>query len=92
MKQLPAWHKQCRVREEILEGHLDLAEFAADLYRTNVGTAPDVYTAPEKFFSCTYPTHNMKKLVSDALHRLTDQSGKLVITLQVAYGGGKTHT
>lgn len=92
MKQLPAWHEQCTVREEILEGHLDMAEFAADLYRTKVGTAPDVYTAPEKFFSRTYPTHNMKKLVSDVLHRLAGKGGKPVITLQIAYGGGKTHT
>ena len=92
MTQSTAWHEHCTVRPEILAGHLQLAEFAADLYGVKTGATPDVYKNPEMFFARTYPTHNMKKLVSDVLHRLTGAGGKPIITLQIAYGGGKTHT
>lgn len=92
MTQITAWRQHCTVRPEILAGHLQLAEFAADLYGVKTGATPEVYKNPEMFFARTYPTHNMKKLVSDVLHRLTGKSGKPLITLQIAYGGGKTHT
>ncbi|GAK56803.1 hypothetical protein Isop_3371 [Candidatus Vecturithrix granuli] len=92
MTTLTAWHEHCAVRPEIMTGQLQLAEFAADLYGVKTGATPAVYKDPDMFFARTYPTHNMKKLVSDVLHRLTGKGGKPIITLQIAYGGGKTHT
>lgn len=56
------------------------------------GEAPSVYREPATFFARTYPTYRMKLLAWDVLLRLAGQEGKPVLQLQVAYGGGKTHT
>lgn len=86
-----AWHEQCVLRDDVRQGTLTLAEFAADLDAVRTGDAPNVYRLPDLFFSCTYPTDNLKSLVRDVLHRLSGRGGKPVIRVQVAYGGGKTH-
>ncbi len=86
-----AWHEQCVLRDDVRQGTLTLAEFAADLYGVRTGDAPNVYRLPDQFFSRTYPTYNLKTLVRDVLHRLSGRGGKPVIRVQVAYGGGKTH-
>jgi len=69
-----------------------LAEFAADLNAVRTGEAPDVYRTGDEFFSRTYPTYNLKRLVRDCLQRLGGQGGVPVIRFDVSYGGGKTHT
>ena len=86
-----AWHEHCVLRDDVRQGTLTLAEFAADLYAVRTGEAPNVYRLPNQFFSRTYPTYNLKTLVRDVLHRLSGRGGKPVIRVQVAYGGGKTH-
>lgn len=86
-----AWHEHCVLRDDVRQGTLTLAEFAADLYGVRTGDAPNVYRLPDQFFSRTYPTYNLKTLVRDVLHRLSGRGGKPVIRVQVAYGGGKTH-
>ena len=86
-----AWHKHCILRDDVRQGTLELAEFAADLYAVRMKDAPNVYQVPTLFFDRTYPTYNLKSLVRDVLRRLTGQGGNPVITVQVAYGGGKTH-
>lgn len=86
-----AWHEQCVLRDDVRQGTLTLAEFAADLDAVQTGVAPNVYRLPDLFFSRTYPTDNLKSLVRDVLHRLSGRGGKPVIRVQVAYGGGKTH-
>ena len=86
-----AWHEQCILRDDVRQGTLELAEFAADLYAVRTGDAPNVYRVPNLFFDRTYPTYNLKTLARDVLRRLAGQGGNPVITLQVAYGGGKTH-
>jgi len=91
MPTLP-WHQLCKLREDVRTGRLTLAEFAADLNAVRTGDAPEVYKDPVAFFSRTYPTYNMKTLVRDVLQRLSGQGGKPVLRIQVAYGGGKTHT
>lgn len=88
----PPWHQLCKLREDVRTGALTLAEFAADLNAVRTGDAPEVYKDPVAFFSRTYPTYNMKTLVRDVLQRLSGQGGKPVLRIQVAYGGGKTHT
>ena len=87
-----AWHDHCILRDDVRQGTLELAEFAADLYAVRTGDAPNVYRLPNLFFDRTYPTHNLKTLARDVLRRLAGQGGNPVITLQVAYGGGKTHS
>jgi hypothetical protein len=86
------WHQICTLREEVRTGTLTLAEFAADLYGVRTGDAPEVYRDADKFFARTSPTHRMKELVRDVLQRLAGTGGNPVLRLQVAYGGGKTHS
>lgn len=86
-----AWHQHCILRDDVRQGTLELAEFAADLYAVRTGDAPNVYRIPNLFFDRTYPTYNLKTLARDVLRRLAGEGGNPVITLQVAYGGGKTH-
>ena len=86
-----AWHEHCVLRDDVRQGTLTLAEFAADLYAVRTGDAPNVYRLPDLFFDRTYPTYNLKTLVRDVLQRLSRHGGKPVIRVQVAYGGGKTH-
>ena len=85
------WHELCILRDDVQQDKLDISEFAADLYAIRTGTAPDVYRQPFQFFERTYPTHNLKTLARDVLRRLAGHGGNPVTTLQVAYGGGKTH-
>ncbi len=87
-----AWHEHCILRDDVRQGTLELADFAADLYAVRTGDAPKVYRVPDVFFHRTYPTHNLKMLARNVLRRLAGQGGAPVITLQVAYGGGKTHS
>ena len=86
-----AWHEHCILRDDVRQGTLTLAEFAADLYAVRTGEAPNVYRLPDQFFDRTYPTDNLKQLVGDVLQRLAGDGGTPVIRVQVAYGGGKTH-
>lgn len=88
----PAWHQLCQIRDDVSTGKLTLAEFAADLNDVRTGAAPVVYRDPKMFFDRTYPTYRMKGLAQQVLIRLAGQGGKPVLRLQVAYGGGKTHT
>ena len=85
------WHENCVLRDDVRQGTLTLAEFAADLDAVRSGKAPNVYQLPDRFFDRTYPTDNLKRLVRDVLQRLAGRGGKPVIRVQVAYGGGKTH-
>ena len=86
-----AWHEHCVLRDDVRQGTLELAEFAADLYAVRMKDAPNVYQVPTLFFDRTYPTHKLKTLVQNVLRRLSGKGGNPILTLQVAYGGGKTH-
>ena len=86
-----AWHQHCILRDDVRQGTLELAEFAADLYAVRTGDAPNVYQVPTLFFDRTYPTYNLKTLARKVLRRLAGQGGNPVVSVQVAYGGGKTH-
>ena len=89
---VPPWHTRCQLRDEVRTGNLKTYEFAADLYSVRTGTGLDVYRDPQQFFARTYATHRMKELVRDVLQRLAGTGGDPVLRLQVAYGGGKTHS
>jgi hypothetical protein len=86
------WHQFCTLRDDVRTGALTLAEFAADLNGVRTGEAPPVCRKTAMSFVRTFPTWRMKLLARDVLLRLAGQGGKPVLQLQVAYGGGKTHT
>ena len=90
---LPSWSQRCGLREDVRSGRLELHEFAADLNLVRQRKAPAMYQDPEAFFGYTFPSGQLKLLVRQVARRLSDlPDGKPVIRIQVAYGGGKTHT
>ncbi len=86
------WHQLCTLRDDVRSGRLTMDEFAADLNGTRTGEAPAVYREATLFFDRTYPTYRMKTMAATVLSRLAGKTGNPVYRLQVAYGGGKTHT
>ncbi len=91
---LKPWYAVAIPHEDIREGRLAEAVFAANLWAVVQGTAPDVYLDPEEFFRKTYLTTGLAtvlKRVASAL-RGSGESGDRIISLQTAFGGGKTHT
>jgi hypothetical protein len=87
-----SWHQLCTLRDDVRSGKLTMDEFAADLNDARTKTGPAVYHDPGMFFDRTFPTHRMKNLAANVLKRLNGDAGTPVMRLQVAYGGGKTHT
>ena len=93
-EQLKPWYAVAIPHEDIREGRLEEAVFAANLWAVVQGTAPEVYRDPEEFFRKTYMTvglGSVLKRVAAALQGKRD-SGDRIISLQTAFGGGKTHT
>uniref|UniRef100_A0A7C1FSU8 DUF499 domain-containing protein n=1 Tax=Thermomicrobium roseum TaxID=500 RepID=A0A7C1FSU8_THERO len=83
----------CSPRPEVLRGELRDDLFAASLASVVLGTAEPVYGDPERFFSQTYPTRQLRTFLREALGRLTgsDPSANAVLLLETPFGGGKTH-
>lgn len=83
----------CQPRDEVLKGDLQDSLFAAVFSHVVMGTAPDVYSKPDVFFSNTYPTAPLVSLVKAIFGKLSDpnEPGTL-IRLSTGFGGGKTHT
>jgi len=95
MAKLPwtPWHQVVTLRDDLKFGKLPLHMFAADLYEVQMqsGKRP-IYERPEEFFALTFPTHNLRALVRDAVLRIAGKNDKAVRQLELTYGGGKTHT
>lgn len=86
----------CVPREDVLEGGLTDAHFAAQLDR--IVRAPEndpAYGDPDRFFEVTYPTEGLKDLLRRTFGRLSGadvpdaQHG--LIRSETSFGGGKTH-
>jgi len=91
---LKPWYAVATPHEDIREERLAEAVFAANVWAVVQGTAPEVYLDPEEFFRKTYLTSGLSAVlgrVAGALRRGGD-SGDRIISLQTAFGGGKTHT
>jgi hypothetical protein len=87
------WYAIATPHEDIREGRLAEAIFAANLWAVVQGTAPKIYLDPEEFFRKTYLTIGLSTIlnrVTGAL-RLGGETGDRIISLQTAFGGGKTH-
>jgi len=92
--ELKPWYAVATPHEDIREGRLAEAVFAANLWAVVQGTAPEVYLDPEEFFRKTYLTTGLSAVLSRVAEALSGggDSGDRIISLQTAFGGGKTHT
>ena len=89
----------CQPREGILQGTFNPEIFTASLsqvighYRGRGGAIDNLYTDATQFFGeGTYPTDGMRRLLREALLRLSgDNASPAIYRLETAFGGGKTH-
>lgn len=82
----------CQPRQDILNGTMSEAEFAARLGPVLSGQGPADYVDARRFFANTYPTAGLKELLSQVLGRLSGLgSSSAVFRLDTSFGGGKTH-
>lgn len=90
---LPLVFETCLPREDVLNGSIADADFAADLAKVIRGIASDDYQKPDRFFANTYPTAGLRNLLRNVLGRLTGDTGAAaaIFRLDTSYGGGKTH-
>ncbi len=91
---LKPWYAVATPHEDIREGRLAEAIFAADIWAVVQGTAPEVYLDAEEFFRKTYLTAGLSTVIQRVAGALLggDDSGDRIISLQTTFGGGKTHT
>ncbi len=90
---LKPWRQVITPHPDVASGKFQQAEFAADLWRVYLdGESAGEYGKPVDFFSRTYLTQGIRKLLANALKRLNSQGGDPVINLQTNFGGGKTHS
>ncbi|MGN0012598.1 MAG: DUF499 domain-containing protein, partial [Candidatus Bruticola sp.] len=89
---LPSWRNVMVPHPDVVTGRYKTAEFAVNLQQIADGEGAFEYSDPVMFFERTYITESMKKLLVQALKRVTGQDGDPVIQLKTAFGGGKTHT
>ena len=82
----------CQPRQDILNGTMSEAEFAARLGPVLSGQGPADYVDARRFFANTYPTAGLKELLGQVLGRLSGHgSSSAVFRLDTSFGGGKTH-
>src|SRR5438067_12740024 len=92
MRAVTPWHEVVQLRDDLRTGELSLSLFAADLYDVAMGTARPVYQDPSHFFALTYPTFNLRELAKDVVLRLAGKNDRAIREVELACGGGKTHT
>ena len=89
---LAPWHRAMMPKQDVAEGSLREADFAADLQQVYNDTAPAMYGDPLEFFRCTYITSGIRDLLVTALRRINGKGGNPVIQTRTGFGGGKTHS
>lgn len=89
---LRPWREVITPHPDVASGRYESAEFAADLGQVARGLGAEEYRDPRAFFQRTYLTYGLRKLLVDALQRLSNTGGNPVIDLQTNFGGGKTHS
>jgi len=90
---LVSWRQVITPHPDVASGKYQQAEFAADLWRVyQDGKEAGEYGKPVEFFSRTYLTNGIRKLLLNGLRRLNGKGGDPVINLQTNFGGGKTHS
>ena len=89
---LKPWREVVRPHRDVAGGRYQQAEFAADLHQVYQGGAASEYQEPDEFFRRTFITQGLRKLLTQAIERLSGEGGDPVIDLQTNFGGGKTHS
>jgi predicted AAA+ superfamily ATPase len=89
---LVPWREVVHPHDDVAAGRFALAEFAADLYQVRQGEGRAEYVDPEEFFRRTYLTDGLRRLLTEAVERVTGSGGAPVVDLQTNFGGGKTHS
>lgn len=89
---LQPWREVIVPHQDVLDGNVQEADFAADLTKVVQGVAPPEYRDPILFFERTVITEGMGLLLQSVVKRLAGKGGDPVVQLQTAFGGGKTHT
>lgn len=89
---LRPWREVVTPQPDVTSGRYLFAEFAADLGQVHQGKGSDEYRVPRDFFQRTFLTHGLRRLLGDALQRLSGTGGDPVVDLQTNFGGGKTHS
>ncbi|MCX8207303.1 MAG: Swt1 family HEPN domain-containing protein, partial [Methanothrix sp.] len=88
---LVPWREVIAPHPDVAAGRFQQAEFAADLWQVYLGEGNDEYRDPVEFFRRTYLTESLKRLLINALQRMSGMGGEPVVQLQTNFGGGKTH-
>lgn len=91
---LKPWREIINPHPDVAAGHLEAAEFAADLHMVSIGeSTSEEYADPKEFFRRTYLTDGLKDLLTKAVARVGgDMNATPVWNLQTNFGGGKTHS
>jgi predicted AAA+ superfamily ATPase len=89
---LKPWREVVTPHKDVASGLYQQAEFAADLWQVHLGEGSAEYLDPVEFFRRTYLTESLKRLLADAVRRLSGVGGDPVVQLQTNFGGGKTHS
>ncbi|QGA69061.1 DUF499 domain-containing protein [Sulfolobus sp. E11-6] len=82
-----------KIRYDVLNSSLDsyLAPELSEIVLNNP-KVPDIYRDPAKFFSITYLTDTMEKLINEVISTFKNGTYGKTILLYSFFGGGKTHT
>ena len=88
------WYAVATPHEDIRQGRFAEAVFAVDIWAVVQGTAPEIYLDAEEFFRKTYLTAGLSTVIQRVASALVGggETGDRIISLQTAFGGGKTHT
>jgi hypothetical protein len=89
---LKPWREVVTPHPDVASGRYQQAEFAADLWQVYQGEGTDEYKHPTEFFRRTFITEGLRRLLSQAILRLSGRGGDPVVELQTNFGGGKTHS
>ena len=76
---LKPWREVIIPHEDVLDGNLQEAAFAADLTKVVQGVAPLEYRDPVQFFERTVITEGMSLLLQAVLKRLSGKGGEPVV-------------
>ena len=91
--QYKPWREVIKPNDDVIDGNLRQADFAADLQKVYDGEAEDnMYGNPLLFFRQTYMTKGINDLLTSTLKRLAGTGGYPVIQAKTGFGGGKTHS
>ncbi len=80
-----------KIRSDVFDEGLD-EKLVPSLGGVVLGSEPDIYTDPSKFFSITLVTEQIVDIIDNIVNVLTEGRGRKIVMLSALYGGGKTHT